>query len=200
MSSSVPKKKMEIVQGATFRKTIYWYNGTDVVLPITAVARGYPTICTAVSHGLPVTSAVPATLLGSVDWLTTPSTRVGQRIYVYGLSADTFKVFIDSTQEAAYTGGNYLQYTPPVDLSAGWTARMQLRESVDSTTFLWEMTTENGGISLGADGAVNLTILPINTADFDFTTAVGQPELISPTGEVTRLASIQFSLNKESTR
>ena len=77
---------------------------------------------------------------------------------------------------------------------------MQLRKSLASDEVLIELTTENGGMTLGADGAVTLIILDVNTSALDFKVAVGEPELISPTGDVTRLATIHFTLSKEVTR
>lgn len=197
---SVPKKKMQIVQGETFRKVLYWYHGNDAVFAITAATLGYPTILTAVGHGMPLTSAVPVTLLGRNTWLNTKSVDPSDRIYATAINADQFTVPIDSTDEAAYTSGNYVIYTPPVNLT-GWTGRMQIRPTVKSTDILIELTTENGGMSLGADGAVNLVILDVNTSALEFVTAVGDIELVSPsTGDVTRLATITFTLSDEVTR
>lgn len=197
---AVPQKKMQIVQGETFRKVLYWYHGTDAVFAITAATLGYPTVLTAAGHGLPLTSAVPVTLIGRNAWMNTPSIDAGDRIYATAISADQFTVPIDSTDEAAYVSGNYVIYTPPVNLTS-WTGRMQIRKTVQATDVLIELTTENGGMSLGADGAVNLVILDVNTSALDFSTAVGDIELISPvTGDVTRLATIHFTLSEEVTR
>lgn len=45
-----------------------------------------------------------------------------------------------------------------VDLT-GYTARMQVRETVDAEDFLLELTTENDGITLGGiDGTIDLTV------------------------------------------
>lgn len=44
-----------------------------------------------------------------------------------------------------------------VDLT-GKTARMQIRRDRDDTEALFELTTENGGIALGVDGSITLTI------------------------------------------
>lgn len=195
---SVPKRKLEIVQGETFRKTLYWYHGVDVAEAITAITPGYPTIATAAAHGLPLTSAVPVTVIGKSTWLNTPTADLGDRMYATAISADQFHLPVDSTGKT-YSGGNYVIYTPPVDLTE-WSGRMQIRKNLAATDFLVELTTENGGMVLGADGAVTLIILDVNTSALDFTAAIGQPELISPAGDVTRLANIHFTLDKEGTR
>lgn len=52
----------------------------------------------------------------------------------------------------------------PVDLT-GATARMHIRENVDSSTTLIELTTENGRIALGGTaGTIDLTISAVDTA------------------------------------
>lgn len=195
----VPRKKVELVQGETFQLPLYWYRGDDVVKSITAASNDYPALCTAAGHGLPLTSNVPVTLIGPTSWLTTPSASKRDRIYAKAVNADTFTVAIDSTDEDAYAPGNTLIYTPPVDL-AGWTARMQLRESVDADDIILEFTTENGRIALSSDGQIMLTADEADTVLLDFTTAIGDVEVISPGGVVTRVARLIVKLNKEGTR
>lgn len=76
----------------------------------------------------------------------------------------------------------------PIDLT-GYTARMQVRHKYNSTDKLLDLTTENGGITLG--GALG-TILILATASQ--TAAVPAPkdcvydlELVAASGKVTRL-------------
>lgn len=45
----------------------------------------------------------------------------------------------------------------PVDLS-GRSARMHIRRDRDDYDFVFELTTENGGIALGDDGSIQLSI------------------------------------------
>lgn len=45
----------------------------------------------------------------------------------------------------------------PVDLS-GRTARMHIRRDRDAPEYIFELTTENGGIVLDADGGIQLTV------------------------------------------
>lgn len=88
----------------------------------------------------------------------------------------------------------------PIDIT-GYTARMQIRQTVGSVGFEVELTTENGGITLGgALGTVDLLISATATAALDFLAAVYDLELVSPTSIVTRLVKGSVVLDKEVTR
>lgn len=90
----------------------------------------------------------------------------------------------------------------PKDLT-GYTARMQLRDSVDSNTILHSMTTENGGIAItGVEGKIALFISDTDSTLFDFDEAVYDLELIDSggSGDVRRLVEGQVTLFDEVTR
>ena len=83
----------------------------------------------------------------------------------------------------------------------GYTARMQIRETVDAATTIASLTTENGGITLGgAAGTVTLYISGSDTAAFDFEVAVYDLELVDGSGDVQRWVYGDVSLSKEVTR
>ncbi len=64
---------------------------------------------------------------------------------------------------------------------------MHIRETLPSTTTLHELTTENGGITLGGiAGTIELLITATDTASFNFSAAVYDLELVNGV-EVTRL-------------
>lgn len=86
----------------------------------------------------------------------------------------------------------------PVDLS-GYTARMQMRPSVSSDTVLLNLTTENGGITLG--GALGTITLHFTDAQTSALTKGGVYDIEVVTGgNVTRLIQGAISLSKEVTR
>lgn len=86
-----------------------------------------------------------------------------------------------------------------IDLTA-WTARMHIRDTIDTATILHELTTENGGITLGGVlGTIDLLISATDTAAFTFTSGVYDLELING-AEVTRLLKGSVKLSKEVTR
>jgi hypothetical protein len=75
----------------------------------------------------------------------------------------------------------------PVDLST-CTARMQIRATIEATTPLVSLTTENGGITLGGvAGTIQLFIDPTDTADFTWTTGVYDLEIAFSATDVRRL-------------
>lgn len=88
----------------------------------------------------------------------------------------------------------------PIDLT-GFTARMQIRASRTAAAFIHELTTGNGGITLGGvAGTIALLISDTDTAAFTFKTAVYDLELISAGGIVTRLLEGSVTLSKEATK
>ena len=86
----------------------------------------------------------------------------------------------------------------PVDLS-GYTARMQLRPSILSDTVLINLTTENGGITLGGNtGEITLHFTEANTSPlvkggvYDLEMVIG--------GKVKRLVQGTITVSREVTR
>lgn len=209
---SDPKKvPLKIIQGATFAHPFYWYDGSEVIVPITAIGvafpAGYPPVLTAASHGLP-TRSLPARILGvkGPTALNTDSDDDTDRRYVEKVTADSCKVLdINLSGAKAYTGGGFLVYTPPKNLSS-YKARLQVRSSVTSDTVLFEATTENGRIDLtSAEGLIEVGISAGDTEALTFTSAVYDLELVLPgltpdLDVVTRLAYGPVTVSNEITR
>lgn len=83
----------------------------------------------------------------------------------------------------------------------GYTARMQIRSTVTSPTDLLELTTENGGITLGGvAGTIDILIEATDTAGQAWRTGVYDLELISGAGDVRRLLEGTATLVPEVTR
>ena len=82
----------------------------------------------------------------------------------------------------------------------GYTARMQARVKITDTDPFINLTTENGGITLGgAAGTVALYISAEDTADIA-DSGVYDLELVSSGGEVNRLLMGNITLSKNVTR
>jgi hypothetical protein len=87
----------------------------------------------------------------------------------------------------------------PVDLTT-YTARMQVREKHTSTAKILDLTTENGGISLGGDqGTIQIEVASSTTEDIVPKCYVYDLELVAG-GTVTRLLEGQFMVTPEVTR
>ena len=91
----------------------------------------------------------------------------------------------------------------PIDLT-GYEARMQVRESVGSTTILAEFTSAPvaGIVITPLDGLVELTVTSDQTAAYTFINAVYDLEVYDASlpPDVTRLVQGRFLVNKEVTR
>lgn len=90
--------------------------------------------------------------------------------------------------------------TTPINLS-GYSARMQVREEFDSTTYQISLTTENGRITLGgATGTIDLLITDEDTTLLTAGTYKYDIELVSPLGTVVRLLKGNFKVDPEITK
>lgn len=91
----------------------------------------------------------------------------------------------------------------PIDLT-GCTARMQVRSEVESDVVLLNLTTENGGITLGGSaGTVDLYLGAVATAAITWDGGVFDLEIIHPGAQpddVTRIAQGSISVSPEVTR
>lgn len=87
-----------------------------------------------------------------------------------------------------------------VDLT-GAQARLQARTSVSAKTKLFELTTENGGITLGGvAGTITLTMTAATTAALSFDRGVYDLEIAPVGGEPYRLLEGSVFLSREVTR
>jgi predicted MFS family arabinose efflux permease len=88
----------------------------------------------------------------------------------------------------------------PVNLT-NWTARLQARVDVEDTEVVLNLTTENGGITLGgALGTITLNQTAIQTAVLQTGSFVYDLELISSVSSVTRLLQGELTISAEVTR
>ena len=83
----------------------------------------------------------------------------------------------------------------------GYTARMQVRSTLESATSVVELTTANGRIALGgAAGTITLTISATDTAALTAGRGVYDLELVSGSGIVTRLLQGVATISRNVTR
>jgi len=83
----------------------------------------------------------------------------------------------------------------------GYTARMQVRSTLESASTVVELTTANGRIALGgAAGTITLTISATDTAALTSGRGVYDLELVSGGGIVTRLLQGVATISRNVTR
>jgi hypothetical protein len=91
------------------------------------------------------------------------------------------------------------EITTPYDLT-DYTARMQVRRTIDNGTVMAELTTENGLITLGGVlGTIEIQMPAEMTASLS-TSGVYDLEIINSGGQVSRVVQGSFTLNQEVTR
>lgn len=191
------KLNFKMYQGSTFSEVIRWESSTKVYKNITNVTQAAPCVVTATSHGLSNGWRVKITNVGGMtDINSTENYNV-----VSNVTANSFELnSVNSVGYKAYTTGGILEYNQPVSLT-GYTARMQLRTSIDSTTTIDEYTTVNGKIQLDiANSAITILVDAVTTAAYTFSSAVYSLEMVSGTGVVSQIATGTITLVKEITR
>lgn len=88
----------------------------------------------------------------------------------------------------------------PFDLT-GYTARMQIRATVDSATTLYSTDSVTGDITItAASGYVDLEIHGDTSSAWDFTKGVYDIEIVSPTDKPYRIAEGSVKIVPEVTR
>lgn len=189
------KVPYKIYQGATFNEVLRWESYEIGYAPISAISKSAPVDITATAHGIPIGWRVKVRGVQGMK-------EINSDEYVYVSDATVNNVFIDSInsiQYSTYTSGGVLEYNKPKSL-VGYTARMQIREKLASSTTVYELTTENGGIILNDTlKTITLTIPATTTAGFTFKTAVYNLELVNA-GTVIRLTQGDLTLVPEVTR
>jgi hypothetical protein len=115
------------------------------------------------------------------------------------MAATTYDILIE--QGATYSQViTYKDNGVAVNLT-GYTARMQVRATLESASTLVELTTENSRIALGGTaGTITLTIAAADTAALTSGRGVYDLELVSGSGIVTRLLQGAVTISRNVTR
>jgi hypothetical protein len=115
------------------------------------------------------------------------------------MAATTYDILIE--QGATYSQViTYKDNGVAVNLT-GYTARMQVRATLESASTLVELTTANSRIALGGTaGTITLTISATDTAGLTAGRGVYDLELVSGSGIVTRLLQGVATISRNVTR
>lgn len=194
------KLNYKIYEGSTFQETFRWESQTKSYAQISAIAKAAPCVITTTStHTCPLNWRVRVTGVAGMKEINT----TGDDYYLVTEKTNTTVTLnqINSANFTAYTTGGILEWNTPIDLT-GYTAQMQIRETLDSSTVIHELTSVvGGGISIDtANYTVTINIPANTTRNFDFTTAVYSLELTNPSGVVTTLVTGNLTLVREITR
>lgn len=192
------KINYKIYQGSTFQEVFRWESETKVYVPIQTISKSAPcVITTQTNHSLPAAWRFRVVGAGGMKEVNS----VGDSYYI-ATSVTSNTITVNQTNSlafTAYTTGGVVEYNQPVPLG-NYSARMQIRESVDSTTVLHEATTANSQIVVdNTNKSIQLTILGNVTQNFNFTTAVYSIELFDGNNVIT-FANGNITLVREVTR
>jgi hypothetical protein len=115
------------------------------------------------------------------------------------MAATTYDILIE--QGATYSQViTYKEAGVAINLT-GYTARLQVRSTLESASTVVELTTANGRIVLGgAAGTITLTISATDTAALTAGRGVYDLELVSGSGIVTRLLQGVATISRNVTR
>ena len=195
--STPARLNLIVYQGSTLSEVLRWESSTKSYAIITGISNSAPVVITAPGHSIPLEWRVKLSNIGGMLDLNTGDTYH----QVTETTEDTFTInSINSIGYKPYTTGGVVEFNTPVDLT-GYTARMQIRESIANTLVIHELTTENGGISFNnINYSITLNIPADVTKTFSFLSALYSLELESSGGFVSTLTVGSISLVKEVTR
>lgn len=196
------KLNYKVYQGSTFQETYRWESQTKVYVPISTISKSAPcVITTQTATDLPVGWRFRVTGVGGMKEINT----ISEDNYYIATAINVGKTQItinqvNSNSYTTYTSGGTIEYNDWV-LLTDYQARMQIRETVDSSTVIYEATTANNRIVIdNVYKTITLNIPATVTAGFSFETAVYSMELFKSNGEVTPFIEGNLVLVKEITR
>jgi hypothetical protein len=194
------KINYKIYQGSTFEETLRWESETKQYVPISGISQTAPcVITTSGTHSVPVNWRVRVT---GVNGMKDINTIADDAYYLVTSKTSTTLTLnqVNSAAYGAYASGGILSWNTPIPLT-GYTAQMQIRETLESTTVIAELTTANNGIIFDpVNFTIQIKLSSAVTRAFTFDAAVYSMELTDNQGTVYPFLSGSISLTKEVTR
>ena len=199
MTMTPAKINYKIYQGSTFKEVFRWESQTKQYANISAITKAAPcVITTTANHTIPTGWRVRVN--GVVGMKEINMTAEDSYYIVTAAGSNTITLNqVNSAGYTTYTSGGVVEWNTPVPLT-GFTAKMQIRETIDSSVIL-ELTHLNGGISIDtANYTITVTMTSAQTALFNFPTAIYSLELTDSNGDVTTFIQGNLTLIQEVTR
>lgn len=193
------KLNYKIYQGSTFEEAYRWESETKVYVPIAGITKAAPCeITTTIPHNLPNGWRFKVVGAGGMKEINSVSDSTNIATFTTNTLIRVNQV--NSLGYTAYTSGGVVEYNEPVPL-VGYSARMQIRESVDSETVIYQASSSTGQIVLNSNlGTITITIPASATTLFTFSTAVYAVELFDTNGKVIPFLVGNLTLVPEVTR
>ena len=191
----------KVYQGSTFQEVLRWESATKTYATISAISKAAPCVIT-VNSGQPTppvnwrVRVTGVTGMKEINQLSDSDYYLTSAISSNNITINT----INSAAYTTYTSGGIIEWNTPVPI-AGYTAKMQIRESIDSSTVILELTTANGGIVIDTTNfTIGINMTSNQTAAFTFINAVYSLELTNVGGAVQTFVNGNLSLVPEVTR
>lgn len=193
------KLNYKVYQGSTFEEIYRWESETKVYVPILSISKAAPCVITTTSqHIMPLGWRFRVVGVGGMKEINS----TGDTYYLATNTSATSATInqINSLMYTTYTSGGVIEYNQPVPLT-NYSARMQIRETVDSPTTLYSTDSVTGHLSLDLQlMTIGVKIPAQVTQQFNFSTAVYSIELYKPDGLVVPFLTGNLTLVPEVTR
>lgn len=203
---------LTIQQGKTFSLVVRWETEPVIRKPITAIslASGAPRL-SVVAHGIPSGWRSYVTRVEGMKQINAANNPPRETDFHPATVVDGGTVELNDIDPvddngrvwSAYTGGGFLCWNTPVDLT-GYTARMTIKDKIGGTVLA---STDPALAPLDVldiaidttNKTIMLTIEATDTDDFAWKTGVYDLEMVSATGKVTAILSGKVTVSKEVT-
>ncbi len=195
MSCENSTVQLDFIKGVTFVATVRWEGREVVYKPITSISQAAPVEIACQNHNVPAGWRVAISAVKGMSQINAanvpPKDKDFHRATIVSANAIALND-VNAASFSAYKGGGYIEYKAPVDLD-GFTARMQIRPSLNSAELIDELTSDDArlpGTGILIDNAAKTVSIKIASGETDaytFTNAVYSLELISSDGVVSRV-------------
>jgi hypothetical protein len=163
------KLNFQIYQGGTFKQVLRWESATKTYVPITNITKSAPVSITAPDHNIPPGWRVKVLNAGGMKEINNTDTYYQATVLTEDLIELNSVVSLNYTP---YTSGGVLEYNLPVNLS-GYTSKLTIADSINSTTAIYETSTTGGGIFIdNTANTITINIPASVTRDFAFSKAI----------------------------
>lgn len=199
MTMAPAKINYKVYQGSTFRETYRWESQTKMYVPIQSITKAAPAVITTASnHTVPAGWRVRITGVSGMKDIN----QIADDAYYIASSVTSNTITLNQVNSAnfsTYTSDGIVEWNTPVSLT-GYQAKLQIRETLDSSTVILELTHTNGIVIDTTNYAMTVTITADQTRLFTFPTAVYSMELTDAAGDVTTFIQGNLTLVQEVTR
>jgi len=202
----VPSRKINIAAGQTFSESSVWCVAPWVYKPISTLTAGWPTVVTAVGHGIPAGVTIPVWVANSRG--VSIDTTVDAPWIAERASVDTLTLMgVNTGGQSGYVANSATaSFMLPRDLT-GFVARAQFRQRITGAVLVdavstgltpqFALTAALGKIALTLTPAETRALLNGGTSETD---GIAHVELVSPSGEVFRPWDYKWVVSPEGTR